>query len=185
MNRKDFFKKACLLGACGCAAVPMLSMTNALATPGTKTDDKPDWRIGFMKDRFAKLVELISENVDSKIRDKMFEEMGRECARLGFEYFKGHLSDIDTFIKKAEAEWAEKVTYDKDKKEIIHIGKQKKECFCPFVDNAKTPTDFCNCSLGWQKEMFEKVLNKEIPEAIIDSTVLRGGKSCNFTMKLS
>lgn len=185
MNRKDFFKKACMLGVCGCAAVPMLSMTNNFASNESNTDDKPDWRLGFMKDRFAKLVELIGENVDSKTKDKMFEEMGRECSRLGFEHIKKYVGDFESFAKDAEAKWAESIEYDKGKGIITSISKQKENCFCPFVDKSKTPKDFCNCSLGWQKETFKAITGKEIEEAKVESSILRGGKSCNFKMKVS
>ncbi len=186
MDRKDFFKKACLYGVCGCAGMSLLSATNAFANPNSKIndDDKPDWRIGFMQDRFAKLIDIVNENVDDKTRGKIMESLGRQCAKLGIDYLKEYVGNLDKFIEKFEKDWAESVSYNKEKGIIKSVGKQKAHCPCPFVKNSKIDKHFCDCSIGWQKESFKIVTGKEV-EVERTSSILHGDKSCDFTVKLS
>ena len=85
MDRKDFFKKASFYGICGCAGMGLLSGMSVFANSNTKTEnsDEPDWRIGFMQDRFAKLIDIVEGNVDDKTRSKIMESLGRQCSKLG------------------------------------------------------------------------------------------------------
>ena len=70
-------------------------------------------------------------------------------------------------------------------KKIIKIHDKKREtCFCPFVNHKFTSIDFCNCSIGWQKETYESILGKPV-EVNIEESVLRGGKRCSFTIKFA
>jgi len=186
MDRKDFFKKACLYGVCGCAGMTLLSATNVFANSksGTNSDEEPDWRIGFMQDRFAKLIDIINENVDDKTRSKIMESMGRQCSQLGYDYIKEYIGDVDAFLKKFEKDWAESVEHNKEKGIIKTVGKQKEKCPCPFVGKSNISKHYCDCSIGWYKESFKAVSGKEV-EVERTSSILHGDKSCNFTMKLS
>lgn len=56
MDRKEFFKKACIYGVCGCAGMAFVSNIGVSANSEKTLDNEPDWRIGFMQKRFAKLV---------------------------------------------------------------------------------------------------------------------------------
>lgn len=185
MDRKDFFKKACLYGVCGCTAMPLLSMNKVMANTESEKEETSDWRVDFMKDRFAKLVELMNENIEESVKNKIFESVGQECSRLGFENaIKPYVGNIDAYIKDAETKWADRITYNKEKKEIVCVGKEQENCFCAFVDNKKTPKDFCNCSKGWQKETFKAILGQEIDEVKIESSILQGAKKCSFRIKV-
>jgi predicted ArsR family transcriptional regulator len=185
MDRKDFFKKACLYGVCACAGMSLLSATNVFANSNNKTEnnEEPDWRIGFMQERFAKLIDIVNENVDDKTRREIMEGLGRQCSKLGYEYIKEYVGDIDAFLEKFETDWAESVNYDKQKGIIKTVGKQNEYCPCPFVNNSKISKNFCDCSIGWNKESFEAVSGKKA-EVERTSSILHGDKSCDFMIKL-
>ena len=184
MDRKNFFIKACQFGVCSCAGMSLLAGTSAFAA-STKPEmnDEPDWRVGFMQFRFSKLIEMLNSSVDKPTRIKILENMGRACSNKAAENYKKYIGDIDGFLKNLEESWAEKASYDKEKKEIKIVGKKTENCFCPFVDKSKMTDEFCNCSLGWQKETIKNIIGKEVT-AHIDSSILKGGTSCNFTINV-
>ena len=78
MNRKDFFKKTCAMGICGCAG---LGIFNTQSVSAQNPEEKEDWRIGFMQKRFAKLIEMMNIELDAEERNLLLEEMGRACAK--------------------------------------------------------------------------------------------------------
>jgi predicted hydrocarbon binding protein len=55
------------------------------------------------------------------------------------------------------------------------------ECYCPLVKNyeEKVSPNFCNCSVGWIKELFETALKKPVKVEKI-STIKQGNKQCKF-----
>ena len=59
-------------------------------------------------------------------------------------------------------------------------------CLCPMAEARKpgelSPT-FCLCSLGYVKEMHERIIGRPIEVELVDS-VLKGGKRCRFRMTL-
>lgn len=183
MDCKDFFKKACLYGFCSCAGLSLFANSSAFASDNIENNEDQDWKLEFVQNRFSKLIYILKYSVSEETKNQILENLGRECsmnAAKNYEKFKG---DIEGFLKNLQETWAQKATYDKDKKEIAIIGKKSDTCFCPFVDMSKMSKDFCNCSLGWQKETFKTIMGKEVTGQI-DSSVLRGGESCNFTIRV-
>ena len=55
--------------------------------------------------------------------------------------------------------------------------------YCPNVNIDITTKSYCDCSLGWQKYMFEIVFGKPVEVRHIE-TILRGGKTCRFEIKI-
>ena len=85
MNRKDFFKHICKYGACGCAGMMLLSPANLLANDDKGEEKKEDWRIGFMQERIAKLIESMNSKLDEETINSLLENMGRFCAKGNIE----------------------------------------------------------------------------------------------------
>ena len=183
MDRKDFFKKACLFGICSCAGLSLMAGSEALTSVDIRPDDEPDWKIGFIQTRFSKLIEILNSTVDETTKNKILENLGRTCSKQAAENYKKYVGKIEDYLQNLQETWAQKASIDKSMKEITIIGKKSDTCFCPFVDIKKMSKDFCNCSLGWQKETFETILGQKV-EARVDSSVLRGGESCNFTIRI-
>jgi predicted ArsR family transcriptional regulator len=143
------------------------------------TKNKPDWRYGFIHKRFAKLIENMNSTIDQETRTKLLEGVGRTCAKENAESFKKYKGDLEGFLDEMKRQWAERTEHDIKTKTIKVIGKKQESCFCPFVDKSMTPKEFCNCSIGFNKEMFETIMGKPV-DVKIDESILRGGERCRF-----
>jgi predicted ArsR family transcriptional regulator len=182
MNRKEFVKAACKYGFCGCMGMSFLNATKSFSESNDVAKEQPDWRIAFMQKRFAKLIAAVGSKVNSETRNELLEQMGRECAKEGLEKIQKFKGDVEGFLKHIQEQWGDEAEFDASSNEIRIQGKKRDQCFCPFVDQSLTPKDFCNCSMGWQKEIYEMILGKKV-DVRIDSSVLRGDERCGMTIK--
>ena len=180
MDRKEFFKNTCIYGACGCAGMMLLFPDNLPATNDISEDKEEDWRIGFMQNRIAKLIEDMNGNLDKESLSSLLENLGRHCAKENSEYYIKFKGDLNGYLESLE-EWVEKAEHDEEKGIVNIAGKKNNSCFCPFVDISKMPKEFCNCTKGWNKEIYESIIGKPV-NVKIDTTVLWGGESCSFTI---
>ena len=180
MNRKDFFKNACKYSICGCAGMMLLSPSNFLANENTPGEKKEDWRIGFMQNRIAKLIEEMDDKLDEEEMISLLEDMGRYCAKENSKDYIKFKGDLNGYLKSLE-KWVDKAEHDKEKGIITLTGKKNNSCFCPFVDISKMPKEFCNCTKGWNKETYGTIIGKQV-DVKIDTTVLWGGERCSFTI---
>jgi hypothetical protein len=183
MKRNEFFKKACLTGLCTCAGIASIGSVDLLAQEN-KEEKKDDWRIGFMQRRFAKLVDNMGEKISASQRDELLEQMGRNCSATNNEKWKNFNGSIEKALAEIESDFAEKATFDSKTQTITIIGKKTTECFCPFAGGKNITKDFCNCSIGWQKNTFETISGKKA-EASIIASILRGDDRCSFKIVLS
>jgi len=174
------FMKCCVAGLCSCAAIAVVP--EASAQQGTNPE--ADWlrsQTDAMRIRYAKLVNVLDQELNEEQKAKVFESMGRECARqfrsITFDKYKG---DIDGFLKSIQRPdgWVEKVEYDKEAG-IIRIFDRAGKCTCPLVKAGVTPAVQCKCTLGWQKETYSAILGRPV-EAEVEESILRGGKRCVF-----
>jgi predicted hydrocarbon binding protein len=179
MERKEFLFKT--RAVCGCAGMALLSGRPVRAAV---TDDKEDWRVGFMQKRFAHLVDFMNTNVDEATQLKMFEEMGRFCAGQHKEGYEKFTANTEAFLKDLEGQFIEKTTFDKEKQTISLLGKKQDSCVCAFAGGKNISPDFCNCSRGYMKEMFTVITGKPV-EVTLDESILRGSDRCSFTIHLN
>ena len=181
VSRSDFIKSACLFGMCGC-------MGSALGSdqPKAGEGDSEEARnlresLDFVQIRFAKLVEILDRNLDKATVSRVFEELGTECAHQ-FRYlsdrFKG---DIDGFLAAAQERWVEKVEHDKQNR-TIRITDRNPKCSCALVRQGMTPSAFCDCSRGWQKEIYSLILGRPV-EVTVEQSILRGAPRCAFVIR--
>ena len=180
MDRKDFFKNICKYGACSCAGMMMFSPANLFADENTPDENEEDWRIGFIQNRMAKLIEGMDDKLDEGTLISLLENMGRHCAKGNIEKNNKFKGDVDAYIKSIE-KWVEKIEHDGEKGIIKIVGVKNNSCFCPFVDTSKMPQEFCNCTKGSQKETYETIIGKPV-DVKIDTSVLWGGERCAFTI---
>ncbi len=183
MKRNEFLKSACSLGMCSCVGITLLS-GEARAVSADDTKKETDWRIGFVQKRFAKLIEGMNSSIDEQTKMKILEDVGRTCSRENADGYIKFKDNPDGFLDYLKKVWAERTEYDKVAKTMKVIGKKQESCFCPFVNKLMTPKDFCNCSIGFNKESFETVLGQPV-DVKIEESILRGGERCSFiiTMK--
>ena len=173
MNRKDFLKSACTLGACGC-------VMGVARGPGLlAAEEKPpeDRRLAFSRYQVANMVGFMAADPKAEACAAILEKTGRECARLGQlgVRFKGDLEGYMAAVKKL---WGTDCSLDKSTGRIT-VAVAEGECGCPLVDPKRTPAFFCHCSVGYQQEAFEAVLGRPVKVALRESK-LGGSKRCVF-----
>ncbi|MBN1232786.1 MAG: hypothetical protein JXA60_05495 [Candidatus Coatesbacteria bacterium] len=145
-----------------------------------KTKTTPSGKAGYIKDLLKELSRLLNSE---EIREIM-QECGKECIS------KGTLKTAKELHKES-----------KDLKEFLarlneyHIGGGHLElngniinacytkCYCGSVNNTREsiPLDYCYCSTGWYKRLFEEVLQKPVKVEIIQS-IVNGADKCLFNI---
>ncbi len=176
MDRKQFLKSACGLGACGCAlTLGVAPLAEAAAA------EAEDQRLAFVKHQVAKMVGFVAADAPEPTCVGILQKTGGECARLGglAARFKG---DPEKYFATARKAWGTEFTWD-EAKGLITVTGAETECSCPLVDTKKTPPIFCNCAAGYQKETFETIFGRPV-QATLKQTQLAGSKRCVFEVRL-
>ncbi len=173
MDRKEFLK-GCATGLCACATA-CLPVAAGAAEPA-----KPeDWRLPFVKQRYAKLLNVLSQKIDEPTLSAALQEMGAFCASQNEERARKFRGDIEGYCKSFK-DGSMDVRYDKVRNLITSIYSPGADCTCAFNSLAnKTPGVECECSVGWVRHNFGIVLERE-PKVELKEAVLRGGKICKF-----
>lgn len=173
MDRKDFLKSACTLGACGC----VLSVVGGPELLCAEEKAPEDQRLAFSKYQVANMVSFMAADPKSEAYAAILERTGRECAKLGQlgTKFKGNLEGYFAAVKKL---WGTDCSQNKETGRIT-IAVAEGECGCPMVDPKRTPAFFCHCSAGYQRETFEAVLGRPVTVSLKESK-LGGSKRCVF-----
>ncbi len=123
-------------------------------------------------------------------------ETNGEARRAEILQERGRLCINETWIKKAKA--AAKAARN-DGEFLDNLGKVyrflKREpgkvyvvypkCYCHLKKEfgGDVPHWYCDCTVGWTKEMFEQALSRPV-EVILESSVIRGGKECRLRVML-
>jgi hypothetical protein len=175
------FLKCCAAGACMC-----VTLTSPDLAPGeTSAPDieQMQRQLEAMRVRYAKLVSILEKDLDEATRKRVFDSLGRECARQfrsrTFDKYKG---DLRGFLKSVEGPdgWAVKTEYD-EKAGIIRVFDRGPHCSCPLVKEGLTSAAQCDCTLGWQRQTYSAILGLPVDGAVEES-ILRGDKRCVFRM---
>jgi len=179
MDRKQFLK-GCAGGLCACAA--------AACMPGTVEAAeaiKEDWRWGFLRRRYAKLIDLLSETMDEETLNQTLFKLGTYCSAEYDGMLAKYRGDVDGFSEQIrQTSSGDIVTYDRERGVVTMTSPDRTDCFCPLNSvKAKTPEAVCNCSLGWQQHSWETVLQKKV-RVELKEAVLRGGKRCTFAIHI-
>jgi hypothetical protein len=186
MKRNEFFK-TCGLGICGCGVLGLLA---PLAAPAADTDTTataaaapvdPELlkqQLEGARERFARLLSVMDEQLDDATRSKVLQGMGRECSREYGPFFNKYRGDLQAFLAKIKTAWVERTEYD-EKTGILRVIGKPAPCGCPLVKTGRTPAEFCDCSRGWTQTAFSTVLGRPV-SVEIEESVLRGGTRCSF-----
>jgi hypothetical protein len=201
-------------GTCMCAAVggmraalgeePVGSTENAAAgsagaaatqQPGEKTLERAAKRVGFVDGWVKRFFDAVDQTLDEPTRRKLMEANGRSC-----------------FIAYAGPPRREPVTMERLRAWVAENGKERGYsiegdaiafefvssaetggaapegvCLCTLAETQApgsiSPT-YCHCSVGYVREMHERIFGKPVAVELVDS-VLRGGKRCRFRMTVA
>jgi predicted hydrocarbon binding protein len=184
VSRKEFFKKACISGACLCgfSQIALLANNNKL----TNKSQTPDTVNKLMQDWLSNLLSGLGEHADKEnVRDTI-----KKCAIVHYsnlnmdELLSAYIGNLDKFINFIEEKWGWKISWDKLTKTII-ADENKNYCVCPIVSgiNKKFPA-LCYCSEGFAEKMFSAIAKKPVSASVI-SSIQRGDKSCKYQIVLS
>jgi hypothetical protein len=175
MDRKEFLK-GCATGLCACAVAGMPAI--AAETP------KPeDWRLPFVKRRFAKLLGSLGRHMDEPALSASIQELGEYCASESDERTKKFAGNPDGYAAEV-AKYGTTVTHDDARRVYTLTYDPKGDCFCPFNSlAAKTPGVMCECSVGNTRHTWSTVLQQEV-KVELKEAVLRGGKRCKFEIRI-
>ena len=180
MNRKEFLRN-CACGVCSCAAVGMITPVSSVAEEATPAED---WRLPFVKSRYAKLVEILSGKLSDEELSQTLQELGAYCAGTGKDFYEKYRGNIDAYVSEFKQMTGDDIDYDREKGLITITGAERNECFCPLVDKALTPKKACDCSQGWQETIYETILEKKV-RAELKESILYGNKRCVFQIHIS
>lgn len=183
MERKEFLKQACAYGLCSCAVASLFASASPLqaeeAMPEMKPDQpKPDWRIGFMQERYAKLLAALEKHVDGAGLDAALTEVGQYCASTS-DMITANAGKPEAFLTTIREKWHAEASYDAATGVVALAFPAMKECPCAFVRTGVTPARVCQCSVGWQKRAFGVVFGRPV-EVELKGSLLRGDPRCSF-----
>lgn len=176
MDRKEFLKGAAT-GLCACAA--------ACFPVAAETPQTTDWRFGFVQRRYTKLISMLSETMSDAELQRTLIQLGSYCSSEGDQVLDRYKGDVEGFAAQSRTSSSgDSVTYDRDRQVVTMTSPDRTDCFCPLNSvKAKTPGMVCNCSLGWQKHTWEKILQKKV-RVELKEAVLRGDKRCTFEIHI-
>lgn len=179
MDRKEFLRKTCLTGVCGCGFGALaLNAGNA----ATDVQDNPNqvpqqWIIS--------LLENLDQNVDrAELRKIIKMSAGVHYDQLKMdEMLSGYTGKLREFISILEKEWGWKVNYD-EAAGVITADENKSYCVCPVLKGAPAGSPaICWCSEGFAEKMFSRVAGVAVSAAVV-SSVRRGDKTCIYRVQL-
>jgi predicted ArsR family transcriptional regulator len=182
MNRNDFIKK-CGAGICGCGVLGLLAplavrAEDTAAAAGPEELELLKQQLEGARERFAKLLTIMGEQLDDATHNKILQSLGSQCSQPYAAFFNKYRGDLQGFLDKIKTAWVERTEYDEKSGMLRVIGKPA-PCACPLVKAGRIPVEFCDCSGGWNQAAFSAVLGRPVTVEIEES-VLRGGTRCSF-----
>ena len=185
ITRKDFFKKACIAGACFCGftSLGFHAAASETVVGQAQPDDK---KLKFMQDWISTLLLQVDENAG----DEECRKIMKPCAMAHYNYlemdnvldpYKGDIEKFNAFIS---GEWGWKVNYDKAKGTIT-ADENKSYCVCPMVNKEKgvRSSILCFCSEGFAEKMFSTVVGHPVSARVV-SSIHRGNDRCIYEIKI-
>jgi hypothetical protein len=171
VDRKEFLR-GCAGGLCICAAT-------CLPLPGEAADTaKEDWRVPYVRQRYAKLLDMLSQRMNGDELVGLMHDLGSFCSETGFAAkvakFRGDTDGFMKFFGQGN------VTAVRSETGFFVTYSPPGDCGCPLNSRAsKTPGVTCECSVGWNRHIWGIVLERE-PKVVLKDSMVRGGKHCVF-----
>ena len=131
-----------------------------------------------------KVVEEIDSQTDRETCARILEACGRQCAPEGLinKARKIHESSdgIGEFLARL-GEVFEAVQIEDGKVYVVYP-----ECYCEQIKGlpiGNVPEAYCNCSVGWVKEVFESAVGRSVGVRRLKS-IVAGDEECRFEVDL-
>lgn len=131
------------------------------------------------------VVEGLDEHTDRETCARVLEACGRQCAPQGLidkaREIREASEDIGEFLAKL-GEIFDAVQVEDGKVFVVYP-----ECYCEQIKDIPIediPNNYCDCSVGWVKQVFEGALGREIAVRRLTS-VIAGDPECRFEVDLT
>jgi hypothetical protein len=179
MDRKEFLR-GCASGLCACTVGCLSAPASAAEAP--KADD---WRVPFVKNRYAKLWQVLSSKLPEAEQADTLHQLGAFCASTfdaKLDEYRGNVDGFGALMKSYGA--GDTFYWDKTRQLIAATSEERTDCICPLISKTyKTPAVVCNCSVGWHSYAWSRLMQKPV-QVEVKETVLRGGKHCTFEIRV-
>ena len=191
MDRKDFLRCSCGLGLGSCFGISLFTNDKVFAAGSQKIESGKETPLVPVDSRqIQNLLSYIESSMDESAVKNIFERLGAEhLTHPGFvnwinenkKNIKGYFDKINS---KSDTYW-EKIEYNPDEATIKITGKLADKCACPYAQSENPPFSLCNhCCIGFQKRMFEMLLEVPVTKVELDESYLLGGKRCSSTVHI-
>ncbi len=200
LDRKELLATAGKAGlaTCLCAlgATRLLADEMPQTAPGEATAARAVKRMEFSDVWVRRFMNVLDETLDRETRAKVMTANGRRCLR---EWLA---SEGRTITPVAFETWAERLKARPSDGSLRVEGKviyfqydasaetggasPEGVCLCPMVESkpAGLSRTYCQCSVGYVKEMHEQKFGRPVTVELLDS-VLYGGKRCTFKITVA
>lgn len=139
----------------------------------------------YLKDRHRRMVDVLQAHCDAGT--VWFEQ--RITQRV-VDHVRAH-QELLSAVREGDTLYATKIPYDPDRwlGETEPVLRRYAACHCPFVREAirngtpAVPSDWCYCSAGFEKLLFDEVLEADLEVELLES-VLQGHDRCRFAIRL-
>ena len=126
----------------------------------------------------------LDKHVDKETKAMILEQCGRQCQSQSFiekaQRIYKKSQNMEEFLK-AFSEVYENLHIEGNNVFIVYP-----KCYCSFVNKIPSGTlsaTYCNCSRGWAKELFEKVLGRSVA-VVMEESIINGDEQCKFKIVL-
>jgi hypothetical protein len=129
------------------------------------------------------LVDSLEKELDKDMSNKIIENCGRICANEC-----GAIKEVDEMVKSIGTSAGVDSIIERMNFTGIGGGKLQKygnvitgeydHCYCPsrkYIASNK----YCNCTVGWVKEVFERILKSKIT-VVLEKSIAWGDEVCKF-----
>jgi predicted hydrocarbon binding protein len=143
--------------------------------------------LAFTNTWIKSLLDNLEQNMDKEELVKTLEDCGRNCCKSSGFYKKAQESmeksqNLDEFLNRLQRVWNH-VHKEENRVYVVY-----EKCYCPLgralaKQYPEQLRDFCNCSVGWVKEMFESAMKKPV-KVELKKSIIRGDNMCRFEVAL-
>lgn len=116
---------------------------------------------------------------------RVLEQCGRSCLPAGLREMAEAIGNKSETPSEAIEQLAKKIDVMRIEDDAIYM--EYPECYCEHLQGvpaADTPDVFCQCSIGWIKELFEAATGRSV-NVTLEESVVRGGSRCRFRVLMS
>ncbi len=179
MNRKEFLKTG--LAAVGTTALLPILNNNSFASEGDSCEKARAGEHSFRDFWVTTLLTNMDASMKPEQRASLMEANGRACAgripALADQKGKGVDAPYNMLLG-----WMGKDNVTRKDNEMTFV---LSKCSCPLVGNgpAKLSDTWCNCSVGWFKQVFDNATGKPT-QVELKSAIKRGDPVCKFVVRV-